>query len=509
MPLVVEASGRAAVRELSFEREGQGVRVHMGLLKPTFVVTEAADGWKATPQERVAAEAALSSSATPLAASNVPSGPIILATDGGVAVPRQALPSTGPSDTTARQDATRPASGPIVLAGAPPPAAILRSAPAAGSPSAPAPSSREALMQAQIATRREQAAREAAEERERLARIERERVYAKQQQQAAEANQSSFFGDLLAFGGAMLGGVAAGMQNGSDMDSITAGMALGATLVAPDSEITAAANKEVLAVAQRQTEERAFNDSVIAAMHDPNNPLTQQQKRESDARQARDAEKQVKRERENREAKEAADRDALVHQLRANQQQADGAADDQLRADEAKAEASHRRQEQADRQARQQQLALEKQAQREAEERSRQNEERRLERERARETERQRLAAAEAERTRVIDYKEGVTLCSLSGPQAQFGNWTCNGPLQMNYVNFDRDNWHYALDLTGCTDARELPRAGTYRAFGCGYGIHPTNPGALRHVPEMLGVFVDGRATFRCSRSSTDVCRSR
>lgn len=124
-----------------------------------------------------------------------------------------------------------------------------------------------------------------------------------------------------------------------------------------------------------------------------------------------------------------------------------------------------------------------------------------------REQERQRQVA-EAERTRVIDFKEAVVLCELAGPQAEFGNWRCEGPLQMNYVNFGQDNYAAAFALMDCSGFRELPRAGTYRAFGCGYGIHPNNPGAGRNVPEMLGVFVGGRRTFRCPRNISGACRS-
>jgi len=126
---------------------------------------------------------------------------------------------------------------------------------------------------------------------------------------------------------------------------------------------------------------------------------------------------------------------------------------------------------------------------------------------RRQEQERQR-AAAEAERSRVIEFKEAVVLCELTGPQAQFGNWRCEGPLQMNYVNLGEGNYASAFAQMDCSSFRELPRAGAYRAFGCGYGLHPTNPGAGRNVPEMLGVIVGGRNTYRCPRNIGGVCRS-
>lgn len=110
--------------------------------------------------------------------------------------------------------------------------------------------------------------------------------------------------------------------------------------------------------------------------------------------------------------------------------------------------------------------------------------------------------------TGVIDFREAVVLCELSGPQAQYGNWRCEGPSQMSYVNLSQGNYDASFAQIDCTNFRELPRAGTYRAFGCGYGIHPTNPGAGRNVPEMLGVFVDGRRTYRCLPNISGVCRS-
>lgn len=70
---------------------------------------------------------------------------------------------------------------------------------------------------------------------------------------------------------------------------------------------------------------------------------------------------------------------------------------------------------------------------------------------------------------------EGAVLCELTSPQAQFNNWRCTGPLQMNYVNFEKANWMSAL-LMACGSkqpARDLGITGPYKAFGCGFPIEP------------------------------------
>jgi hypothetical protein len=99
---------------------------------------------------------------------------------------------------------------------------------------------------------------------------------------------------------------------------------------------------------------------------------------------------------------------------------------------------------------------------------------------------------------------ESVTLCRLdaSNGQSKFGNWTCNGSLQMNYVNFEKPNWQYALQLTCGTDrpVRDLGTTSGYRAFGCGFPISPSGEGAGdADVPRRFGVsYVPGRISYRC-----------
>ena len=322
--------------------------------------------------------------------------------------------------------------------------------------------------------------------------------------QQARQERNEMFGML----GALVGGAAAGMQSNGDMASITAGMAVGSSLAASDSEIATAASRNLQVEAQRLEEQRELERRTIAAMNDPNNPLTQQQRRESQAREARNTSERETLQRENRaaEAREAEDREALARGGQTDRTEADARAqrDEEQRAQDR----LDRERRQAQQRTRDEERRRQDEAEQQEQERQRREQAQRNADSRRQEQQRQR-DVAEAERTRVIEFKEAVVLCELSGPQAQFGNWRCEGPLQMGYANLGQGNYASAFAQMDCSSFRELPRAGAYRAFGCGYGIHPTNPGAARNVPEMLGVFVDGRVTYRCPRNISGVCRTR
>lgn len=102
-----------------------------------------------------------------------------------------------------------------------------------------------------------------------------------------------------------------------------------------------------------------------------------------------------------------------------------------------------------------------------------------------------------------VQRQEGVTLCELTGPQAQFKNWRCTGPLQMNYVNFEKPNWTSAMLMTcgGKGPVRDLGTAGSYRAFGCGHAI---DQAFHTDVPARFGVsYVPGRISYRCRKDRT------
>lgn len=483
----------------SFRAEGEGYRVTYNPFGQNFLMTPVADGW--TGPSLAAADSP--------APSRAPSGPIILSASGatGTSPARAATPPPVPP-------AGSGSPGPIVLAAAPPPAAVMRQAPAPGSsPQPSAPTSREAQMATQVQTRRVQAAREAEAERIRQAEIAEQQRQAEEARRAREAQNAAGWGEALGFVGALVGGVAAGTATGGDMTAISAGMAAGSALSAPNSEIAAATNSNFEVERQRYEEQRAFEQRVIAELHNPDNPLTQQARAEEEERKTKYEADMAALAREQREmeARHALEREQLQQENNrsaANQQAEQRAQDERREQEQRQAAEQRRREEEAETRRRQEEERLQQEEERrQAAERERQAREEQQRREaEARRLEQERIAA---ERNRLVDFKEAVVLCELSGPQAQFGNWDCEGPLQQNYVNFDNPNVASAMRLMDCSSYRELPRAGAYRVFACGYGLHPTNPAPSRNVPEMLGVFVEGRAVFRCPVSSTSVCRTR
>lgn len=110
-----------------------------------------------------------------------------------------------------------------------------------------------------------------------------------------------------------------------------------------------------------------------------------------------------------------------------------------------------------------------------------------------------------------VEFKEGVVLCQKRPAPSK--EWRCPGPLQVTYANLD--NLAKAMVSLGeaCGSSksiRDLGMVSGYRAFGCGFGIHPTArdyPGN-NDVPAQLGVgYVPGRASFYCPRSKLAYCR--
>ena len=124
---------------------------------------------------------------------------------------------------------------------------------------------------------------------------------------------------------------------------------------------------------------------------------------------------------------------------------------------------------------------------------------------------RARLAAPARAPDEKVEFKEGVVLCQKRPAPSK--EWRCPGPLQVTYANLD--NLAKALVSLGeaCGSSksiRDLGMVSGYRAFGCGFGIHPTArdyPGNT-DVPAQLGVgYVPGRGTFYCPRSKLAYCR--
>lgn len=115
------------------------------------------------------------------------------------------------------------------------------------------------------------------------------------------------------------------------------------------------------------------------------------------------------------------------------------------------------------------------------------------------------------DRERKVDWREAVIVCNLDPKdgQSQFGNWRCDGPLQMTYAKLgSSSSTPSAKELVSLSQAcggkpesvRDLGVAGTSRLFGCSFGLHPKSTGgfpldaALKH-----GVsFIAGRAIYRC-----------
>lgn len=121
------------------------------------------------------------------------------------------------------------------------------------------------------------------------------------------------------------------------------------------------------------------------------------------------------------------------------------------------------------------------------------------------------LKAKVDERNAPIEFQEGVVLCDKADGAAR--SWRCQGPLQTSYGELGAPSGNVALGQACGSDGsiRDLGTAGAYRAFGCGFGIHPTGADHLGNadVPALLGIAVPGRAKFRCPKGQLSYCRNR
>ena len=88
----------------------------------------------------------------------------------------------------------------------------------------------------------------------------------------AQQGRSEMFGML----GAVVGGIAAGAQTNGDMTAITAGMAAGSGIAAPNSEIASAANTNFQAERERYEAAREQERRAMAAVNNPNSLSTPQ-----------------------------------------------------------------------------------------------------------------------------------------------------------------------------------------------------------------------------------------
>ena len=107
----------------------------------------------------------------------------------------------------------------------------------------------------------------------------------------------------------------------------------------------------------------------------------------------------------------------------------------------------------------------------------------------------------EEARNRPVAYREGITLCAP--PQNGGKAWLCRGPLQNMSGVLDTQSGNVAVrQACGGNNVRDLGMVAGYRAYGCGFGIHPTDreyPGN-RDIPASLGVnHIPDRGTFYCN----------
>lgn len=116
-----------------------------------------------------------------------------------------------------------------------------------------------------------------------------------------------------------------------------------------------------------------------------------------------------------------------------------------------------------------------------------------------------------ADRERKVEWREAIVVCELrpSDGQSKFGNWSCEGPLQMTYAKLGAAgaglNKQALVALSQACggseqSVRDLGMVNGARLFGCSFGLHPkaldlrSTDQALRH-----GIsYVPGRATYRC-----------
>lgn len=110
-----------------------------------------------------------------------------------------------------------------------------------------------------------------------------------------------------------------------------------------------------------------------------------------------------------------------------------------------------------------------------------------------------------------VDWREAVVVCTLNpgDGQSKFGNWRCDGPLQMTYAKLGNPGQAVSAEALvplsqACGGARESVRdlgmVGDARLFGCSYGLHPqSTSGFPLDAARKHGIsFVPGRAIYRC-----------
>lgn len=128
------------------------------------------------------------------------------------------------------------------------------------------------------------------------------------------------------------------------------------------------------------------------------------------------------------------------------------------------------------------------------------------------------LNETNADRERKVDWREAVVVCALNpnDGQGKFGNWRCDGPLQMTYAKLGSPGVAASpRALVDVSDAcggkpeavRDLGLVGTSHLFGCSFGLHPDSASMQDSVARNGITYVPGRAVYRCPKSYS-ACRT-
>ena len=200
-------------------------------------------------------------------------------------------------------------------------------------------------------------------------------------------------------------------------------------------------------------------------------------------------------------SEDAARAEAEAREQAEREEKARAEEDERAKAEERRtADRERRERQQAEQRAEEEKAAKEKA---DAEKRKREEEEARKEAERKRK---------EEEANRLIEFKEGVVLCEKgSGRESR-----CYGPLQMTIVEVKTlddpaTRGNVGMACGSDRSLRDLGMVNSMRAFGCGFGIHPSPsmssyPGNT-DVAARYGVYISDRGTYRCKKSVSAYCR--
>lgn len=115
------------------------------------------------------------------------------------------------------------------------------------------------------------------------------------------------------------------------------------------------------------------------------------------------------------------------------------------------------------------------------------------------------------DKERKVEWREAVVVCALNPNEGQgkFGNWRCDGPLQMTYAKLGSPGVAASpRAMVDVSDAcggkpeavRDLGLVGTSHLFGCSFGLHPGSASAQDPAARHGITYVPGRAVYRCPK---------